>query len=317
MYNRKKVPVMSQPKAISRKHLSLICLFTMYSTPQSQIQFFFDLKWPNGFVCPHCGHTHCTYYSAKGIYECKCCHRQTTLKAGTIMQDSKLTLFQWILMIYLICDSVNGISALELSRRVGIGYTSARLNSRKIKFAMMLRNIKYPMFEHVIEHDEILIGAPTRNGKRGLGTEKQIAYMNVGIENNVYPTFIRVLLAEDFKNESIKKSLLKISTCDDVTVKTDGKIGVKKALAPQFDTDMNDHDYDHLKWVNIITSNLKSFIQGTYYGISKKYLIFALSEFEWRFNRRKMGKNMLKAGLRTDLACQCMTNDMLVEFFAS
>lgn len=54
MYNRKKVPVMSQPKAISRKHLSLICLFTMYSTPQSQIQFFFDLKWPNGFVCPHC-----------------------------------------------------------------------------------------------------------------------------------------------------------------------------------------------------------------------------------------------------------------------
>lgn len=137
-------------------------------------------------------------------------------------------------MIYLICDSVNGISALELSHRVGIGYTSARLNSRKIKFAMMLRNIKYPMFEHEIEHDEILIGAPTRNGNRGLGTEKQIAYMNVGIENNVYPTFIRVLLAEDFKNEPIKKSLLKISTCDDVTVKTDGKIGIKKALAPQF-----------------------------------------------------------------------------------
>lgn len=308
---------MPQSKAISRKHLSLIDIFTLYSTPQSQIQFFFDLKWPNGFVYPHCGYTHYTYYSAKGIYECKCCHHQTTLKANTIMQDSKLTLFQWILMIYLICDSVNGISALELSRRVGIGYTSARLNSRKIKYSMMLRNIKYPMCEHVIEHDEILLGAPTKNGKRGLGTDKQIAYMNVGIEDNVYPAHIRILLAEDFKNESIKKSLLRISECDDTIVKTDGKIGIKKALAPQFGVDMNDRDYNHLKWVNIITSNLKSFIQGTYHGIAKKYLIFHVSEFEWRFNRRKMGKDILKAGLRTVFACHPMTNDMLVCFFAS
>lgn len=103
---------MPQAKAIARKHLSLIDIFSIYSTEESQIQFFFDMKWSNGFICPSCGHIHFSYYSFKAIYECTRCHYQTSLKSGTIMQDSKLSLFQWILMFYLICDSTNGISAL-------------------------------------------------------------------------------------------------------------------------------------------------------------------------------------------------------------
>lgn len=66
------------------------------------------------------------------------------------MKVSKLSLFQWILMIYLICDSINGILALELSRKVGIGYTPARLNSRKIKYAMMMRNMNYNLMDNVL-----------------------------------------------------------------------------------------------------------------------------------------------------------------------
>lgn len=43
---------------------------------------------------------------------------------------------------------------------------------------------------------------------------------------------------------------------------------------------------DHLKWVNILTSNLKRFLLSTYHGIHPKYRRAYLAEFAYRFNRR-------------------------------
>lgn len=175
-------------------------------------------------------------------------------------------------MVYQLC---------KLSRKVGIGYTSARLNARKIKYAMMMRNMKYNIMDNVLEHDEILIGTPTRNGKRGLGSEKQKAFMNVGIENNVYPTYIKITLVDDSKNATIKERLLEIIDKDKtVTFKTDGKAGLGQVLQPQFISDAIVHDYEHLHWLNTITSNLKTYLLGVYQKIAKKYLRFAIAEFE-------------------------------------
>ena len=41
-----------------------------------------------------------------------------------------------------------------------------------------------------------------------------------------------------------------------------------------------------LKWVNILVSNAKAFILGTYHGVQKKHLQRYLNEFCYRFNRR-------------------------------
>ena len=43
---------------------------------------------------------------------------------------------------------------------------------------------------------------------------------------------------------------------------------------------------EHLKWVNILTSNLKRFLLSTYHGIHPKYRRAYLTEFAYRFNRR-------------------------------
>ena len=45
-------------------------------------------------------------------------------------------------------------------------------------------------------------------------------------------------------------------------------------------------NYDALKWVNILVSNAKAFILGTYHGVMKKHLQKYLDEFCYRFNRR-------------------------------
>lgn len=309
---------MSQPKTRSLKHISIPEIYAKYPTIIEQSAFFFDLKWPDGFTCPYCGGKNCYFYPENDLCICKDCARKTSIKAGTIMQDSKLSFMVWILMVYLIADNMNGISALELSRKIGIGYTSARLNSRKIKYAMMKRNDQFLITEQVVEHDEVLIGAPSRNGKRGLGTDQLPVNMNVGLTNGNNPSHIRFDIAENLKCETGLQSLL---ACVEkgATLKIDGKRGAENLWKSMYkiDSKIQKDDHEHLHWLNTIVSNLKSFIQGTYHGISKKYMIFNLAEFEWRFNRRYYGKRILESGVRLLLHTSVMTDKNLVSFFQS
>ena len=44
--------------------------------------------------------------------------------------------------------------------------------------------------------------------------------------------------------------------------------------------------HEHLKWVNLVTSNLKPYLLSTHHGAHPKYRKYYLAEFAYRFNRR-------------------------------
>ena len=68
------------------------------------------------------------------------CHQQTSLTAGTIFAYSKLPLTIWFLAIYLITQEKNGVSALELSRSLGISYNATWRLKHKLMQAMKERD---------------------------------------------------------------------------------------------------------------------------------------------------------------------------------
>lgn len=45
---------------------------------------------------------------------------------------------------------------------------------------------------------------------------------------------------------------------------------------------------ERLPWVHVVIRNLKTFLLGTYHGISSKHLQEYLNEFCYRFNRRTL-----------------------------
>ena len=50
------------------------------------------LRWPDGFVCPVCGHRgHCVLQHRQ-LYQCNRCKKQTSPTAGTIFHATKLPL---------------------------------------------------------------------------------------------------------------------------------------------------------------------------------------------------------------------------------
>ena len=99
----------------------------------------FELRWPDGFECPACGHKECcALKTRKWLYQCKSCRKQTSIRAGTLMQDSKLPLTTWFWAAYLVATHSNGISGLQLQKQLALGsYRTAWLLLGKLRASMV------------------------------------------------------------------------------------------------------------------------------------------------------------------------------------
>ena len=79
------------------------------------------LRWPNGFVCPHCGATEEPWTMAGGWLRCRACRRETSLTSGTIFEGTRKPLRTWFLAMWFVTSQKNGVSALGLQRELGFG----------------------------------------------------------------------------------------------------------------------------------------------------------------------------------------------------
>ena len=75
------------------------------------------LRWPDGFVCPACGHDQ-AWRTKAGLWMCTACQRKTSVTAGTIFHRSRLPLTTWFAAVWFVCSQKNGVSALGLQRVV-------------------------------------------------------------------------------------------------------------------------------------------------------------------------------------------------------
>lgn len=115
-----------------QRGLSLGEFMAQYGTEEQCISALTALRWPEGFSCPRCESTHHCFLKKRKHYQCASCHHQVSLTAGTIFHSTKLPLTKWFLAMYLMTQSKNGISQLELGRQVGVSANTAALMYHKI-----------------------------------------------------------------------------------------------------------------------------------------------------------------------------------------
>ncbi len=84
----------------------------------------FNLRWPDGFICPNCGHNKSYHLNTCKLRQCDQCHRQTSIIVGTIFESSKLPLTIGVQAIYLLTQTQKGISAMQLHRQLGSSYNA-------------------------------------------------------------------------------------------------------------------------------------------------------------------------------------------------
>ena len=244
------------------------------------------LRWPNGFQCPQCGHDHGYCWKQHDRYECASCHRQTSVTSGTLFHATKLPLTKWFWAIYWMGTDKGGISALRLSKLIGVTWRSAYRILSKLRTAMGNRDSIYRLSE-IIELDDALVGGK-RSGKRGRGAEGKVSVLIACENKNGRPGFVAMEAVTSVSKKSIgdfAKRRIKASQ----TVRTDGlpaNQGVSIHVTHISKVTPPEMANEWLPWVHVAIANLKRFLLGTFHGTSKRYLQDYLNEFCYRFNRR-------------------------------
>ena len=107
--------------------------------------YLFGSRWPDGFVCPACGGRAYCELATRGLFQCNACRRQTSPIAGTIFASTHLPLQVWFRAMYHLTQSKQGISSIELARRLGVTQTTAWKIKHKLAQVMMERHAGKPL----------------------------------------------------------------------------------------------------------------------------------------------------------------------------
>jgi transposase-like protein len=126
-------------------------------------------RWPDGPVCPFCGQIETVNplggnSMGPGWFYCSDCKDKFTVRVGTLYERSHIPLHKWLLASHLMVASKKGISALQLSRMLGITYKSAWFMCHRIREGMAPKKPEPIGGENkVVEADETFIGGKKKN----------------------------------------------------------------------------------------------------------------------------------------------------------
>ena len=275
-----------------QKGFSLPDFFEKYGSEEQCQEALFAWRWPGGFVCPECGHTHHCVLNTNKLYQCYHCHHQTSLTSGTIFADTKLPLTIWFLAIFLVTQTKNGISALELKRQLGVSYCTDWSIKHKLMQVMKERDDSQPL-GGIIQMDDAYWGGERHGGKRGRGAAHKIPFVAaVATSEEHHPIAMRFSQLKGFtkteialwSQQHLEPSCTVIS--DGLTCFTAMTEAGCKHVPIVTGGGADSVKHEEFTWVNAMIGNVKKALNGTYHKVGDKHLPRYLAEFCYRFNRR-------------------------------
>jgi len=250
------------------------------------------------------------WFSGKKFFECSICRRRTSLKAGTVMESSNLSLQTWFTAFLLMSATKKGFSCLEFQRQLGLKrYETAFNLMHKIRAVMGKRDDLY-LLKGMVEYDEAYVEKATRKEvqerlKRGKGSQKQ-AIVAVASESTPLedPTtgkrsrhcgFFKMKVLTDVTKETVEQFVEESIERESVlfTDKNTAYVNLERLVEEHIKIKSSpDSTKGALNWVHVAISNLKRNLLGIYHMVSEKYLQNYLNEFVYKLNRRYFGEKL-------------------------
>jgi transposase-like protein len=192
-----------------------------FATEEACRDYLYQVRWPDGFRCPNCGHGRA--WPVRNVYfECARCARQTSVTAGTIFQDSRQPLRLWFRAMWWVTTQKNGASALGLQRVLGLrSYKTAWSWLHKFRRAMVRPG--RDRLTGRVEVDETLLGG-LEEGVRGRQTESKVLLAVAAQENGAGIGRVRMRSIPDASARSLM-AFVQDSIEPGTTVHTDGWLG--------------------------------------------------------------------------------------------
>jgi transposase-like protein len=257
-----------------------------------------------GVICSDCGSREHYWHQSIWTYQCKKCKHRTSLKSGTIMQNSNLSYLIWYKTMFLVSATKKGFSAKEIQKQLGLKrYEPVWAMVHKLRKAMGTRDDRYTL-EGMIEFDEgyFTIASTEIEQEKGIRGRGAVGKQNVAImaestvledlETGKKSSHCRYFKAKVLNshskeeiNETVQQSIdeQSIVFTDQSTSYVNIADFVELHITEKSDKQTTK---ETLKWVHITISNAKRNLLGNYHKIKRKYLQLYLNEFVYKLNRR-------------------------------
>jgi hypothetical protein len=263
-----------------------------------------------GIVCIKCNQTDHYWLKNKWSYQCKKCSYRTSLRKGTVMENSNLPFLIWYKTMFLMSATKKGFSSKEIQKQLGLKrYEPVWSMVHKLRRVMGKRDDLYTL-EGMLELDEGYFAiesseADKLNQKRGKGSnsKRNVAVMAESIplenidtgESSSQCRYFKMKVLETHSSEEINKTV-EDSFAERTIVfsdKSTSYIDLSQYVESHItEKSTKETTATTLKWVHIAISNAKRNLLGNYYKIKGKYLQNYLDEFVYKLNRRYFGDKL-------------------------
>lgn len=250
-------------------------LMKQFPTEESCIPALFAQKWPRGFRCPNCRHTHAYTIRTRRLplYECSDCQHQTSLTAGTIMEGSRTSLRKWIAAIWLVSCPAAGINAVRLSSIIQVTYKTAWAMLQKIRTAICCADEQERLDQRVFGF--IAFNGPRQYPNIDLGPREQPLIVAASLDSNGEERQYKMKQVN--RKHMSGKLLLPCGRDHFITEHVSAPKSMISIIRQRFRVKRNSPVYT-------VFRRAQRWLCDTFRGISGKYLQNYLDEFCYREN---------------------------------
>lgn len=253
-------------------------------------------RWPNGVACPHCGSDRVRRMEGKtqaGMFLCNDCRDKFTVRTGSVMERSHVPLQKWLLATHIMAASKKGMSAMQMSRMIGVTYKTAWFLCHRIREAMDGADYGVPLGgpDTVVEADETYVSGKAKYRAFRKPADKKPVVALVERDGNVRSFHVANVTAKELRGlivTKVDRASHLMTDESQVYTRVGREFNGHSVVNHSAKEYVKTGGFKHSNTAENFFSIFKRGLIGTYHHLSESHLGRYCREFDMRYNSRDM-----------------------------
>ena len=241
----------------------------LFSTDIQCRQYIAKIRWKGGFICPRCKR-HEAWITAELKYKCKKCGYKMSVTAGTIFQDSHISLSQWFKVIWYISNNPSVLTISFLQKEIGIKSSKTAVAILKKLKSIIITD------SHVLLNGEIDIAEEiirVKNNSFNIITAIEV--------NNKKSGRIKICIVFDDLETTLNQFIKNNISVDSTLYLRDNSL-LKISVPGEYTKNHRSSNYS-FRYSSVIFNKLKNYITD---NLNNKDISTIIKEFCLKYNSR-------------------------------